>query len=69
MFPKILEQLTWSELRDRVPFTSHGVMEDGCCLDLEVLEGLFVSGGISDWDKECMLNAMQAGISLQALYE
>ncbi|ROW05165.1 hypothetical protein VSDG_00022 [Cytospora chrysosperma] len=69
MFPKILEQLTWSELRDRVPFTSHGVMEDGCCLDLEVLEGLFVSGGISDWDKECMLNAMQAGISLQALYD
>lgn len=70
MFPKLLGQLTWSELRNSMPFTSNGVVEDECHLDLEeILERLDVSRGISNWDKECILKAMQAGINLRALYE
>ncbi|ROW09760.1 hypothetical protein VMCG_02603 [Cytospora schulzeri] len=68
MFPKLVEQMTWSELRNSVPFMIDGVLEDESHHDLEeVLERLNITGGISDWDKECILKAIQAGINLRAM--
>lgn len=70
IFPKLVEQMTWSDLRKRVPFKITGVMEDECHLNLtEVLEKLNVSGGISWWDKFRISKAIEAGVNVRALYE
>ncbi|KUI54897.1 hypothetical protein VP1G_02190 [Cytospora mali] len=70
LFPKILERMTWSELRKYAPFTSRGVFEDGCVLTLdEVLERLEITEGITKNDKDCIFNAMQTVSNLRTFYK
>lgn len=70
VFPKLLEQMTWSGLRNRVPVKIIGVMENGCHLGFtEVLQSLNVTKGISWWDRFRLSKAVMAGVNLRALYE
>lgn len=68
-FPKVMVQMTWTELRNRMPFKITGVMENGCHLSHnEVLEQFKISGGVSYWDRYHLSKAVMAGINLRAVY-
>lgn len=65
-----LEQKTWSELRNSLPFTINGSFEEGMSLSMtEVLELLGLSGGITKRDIDHISNTIRTGSKLEVSYK
>lgn len=70
IFHKSLVQCTWSRLRKVLPFTYKGEFEAGYTLGIEnAFERLNISEGITKFDRDQSLYAMQHGASPRVLYK
>lgn len=70
IFHRSLEQGTWSQLRKRVPFNYQGAFQSDFSLDFdETMKRLNINAGITEYDRDLVVYAMQHGPHPRVVYK
>lgn len=70
IFHKSLERGTWAQLRRALPFTFQGEFQTDCTLDLDgTMKRLNIDLGITEYDKDLVVHAIQHGPHPRVVYK